>query len=395
MGIPGNDDMIRFLNVDEWNARPKIFHVGYFFEENCGDDMFRVVFQTLRHRLYPHHLALFRNHYRTFPEYNPSKDLIVVGGGDIVNQYFLNDSFRTDGLVKDAVSIGIPYTDNEPLLDFFRFICLRSSTDYNRLHHAHPDKFVYYPDLGFLIPRLLSLPPLPVAFPKHHHHHRPRMGVCLARTFFRLGVEMDYIPFIFHMAETLRTLMEEMDIYLIPFCTLRRKHLEDDNVIHSHILEFLRGDPRVVDTSTWEVNGDPVFHTYSIISHMDFMLCSRFHSHVFSMALRIPFVSFSKNRKVVNLMKENEMEDVMYPYQENQGLPIHLDPHDLARHILYHFHQRHELKHRLSEIMKRLSFHLDQFLAMWVQYINTHRMFPTLPSSTPEMNRSLSSFTTS
>ena len=358
----------RFLNVDEWNEKPKVYHVGYFFEKNCGDDMFRVVFQTLRDRYYPDVLLYFRNQYKTFPEYRADRDRIVLGGGDIVNEYFLNSLFRNDGVRKDAVSIGIPYVDNEWLLTYFQHVSLRSVSDWKRLSPSS-DRVHYYPDLGFLMPMLMG---------KHYYYsypaclsscrpRRPRLGVCLARTFFKVQTQPHYIQFIWNLVQAFSILAEQMDIYLIPFCTRSTKPLEDDNVIHQHVKEFFRADSRVVDTSPWVVQGDPVFHTYSLMSHMDCMLCCRFHSHVFSMALQIPFVSLSHNRKVVHLLQDFHVEDRCFPFEDVEGLPVNIKGDALAAFLLYQFDQQKQGSTWTPPCM-------NSFLAMWTHFIATGNM---------------------
>lgn len=379
---------IHLLDIDEWNARPRIFHVGYFFEKNCGDDMFRVVFQSLRNQYYPSHLAIFRNHYKHDPEFRADRDLLVFGGGDIVNRYFLNERFQTDGITKDAVSIGIPYIDDQHLLDHFRFLCLRSLTDYRRflLEGKDADRLCYFPDLGFLMPRILSLSR--VQFQHEWVSDRPRLGVCLARTFYRTGNETEYIAFILSLVATFQVLLEHMDIYLIPFCTNRKKRYEDDHVINRHILEFFREDPRVVDTSAWPIENDEVFRTYALLDKMDFLFCSRFHSHIFSICLKKPFVSFSQNRKVMNVMKEFHLEECVYPFENIEGLPVRLDPNHLARFVLHHFHRRHALADRLAEVMKVISLNMDRFITMWETYIRTHRMIPHPIEPVPETTSS-------
>ncbi len=64
--------------------KPKIFHYGYFNKFNCGDDAFVDVFKYLHRRYYPYckmsySLDLFEN-----------SDLVVLGGGDVINPFFLN-----------------------------------------------------------------------------------------------------------------------------------------------------------------------------------------------------------------------------------------------------------------------------------------------------------------
>jgi hypothetical protein len=366
---------IHLLDINEWNDRPRIFHVGYFFENNCGDDMFRIVLQCLRNMYYPNHLVLFRNHYKHYREFREDRDLIVFGGGDIVNRYFLNHEFQTDGRIKDAVSIGIPYVDDENLLNHFRTICLRSRTDYERfLKDDRGEKTLYFPDLGFLLPRIVSVSRIKLQ--PQWQSDRPRLGVCLARTFFRTGNETAYIKFILALVGVFQILLNHMDIYLIPFCTNRKKRHEDDNVINEHVLEFFRDDPRMIDTSSWVKESDDMFHTYTILSKMDFLFCSRFHSHIFAICLEKPFISFSQNRKVKNVMNEFHLKDLIYSFKNIEGLPINLDVEHLAQFILHHFHRRDIISDRLKALMTTVSLNMDRFITMWEMYIRTHRMIP-------------------
>jgi len=58
----------RFLNVDEWNRKPRWFHYGYFYEWNCGDDMFMRVWRYLHALAAPEndwtrYVVKFRNEY--------------------------------------------------------------------------------------------------------------------------------------------------------------------------------------------------------------------------------------------------------------------------------------------------------------------------------------------
>jgi len=354
------------LNIDTYNRRPRIYHIGYFYEDNCGDDMFRIVFRYLQRTHYPNRLCVFRNQYKSNePGYDPERDLIVFGGGDIINPYFLS-RLGQDSLVRHAVGVGIPFPDDTPLLRHFTTVFLRSTTDFMRVGY---DNTYYTPDLGFLLERFF-VPSRSLSSP------RPRLGLALTRTFFKMGFETQYIDLVVALCMTLRKLLVHFEIYLLPFCTNPRKHREDDRVLYSHILEFFHGEDRIHVLSN---QGEPVFHTYSVVREMDMVVCSRFHAHIFCLLHRTPLISFSKNRKTVNLMNEMGCSDLIYdgcPFYD--GIPTDVSPQDLYEFIMRVYQDRSVITTRFESLMSTIRLRVDDFLSVWEPFVRHNGRLPTV-----------------
>ena len=117
----------QFFNINTNNLIPneKVYNYliyGYYSKFNCGDDAFKIVFKEY-----------FKNNNKNNHKidfYNPSNinnlfsyfyDEIIIGGGDIVNSYFINPllKFNITNIPIKAISIGIPYLDNIHYLNYF------------------------------------------------------------------------------------------------------------------------------------------------------------------------------------------------------------------------------------------------------------------------------------
>lgn len=372
---------MRLLDVDAEAQRPRMYHIGYFYEKNCGDDMFRMVFRDLQARCYPDVRCIMRNHYKQqeigFVE---GRDLLVFGGGDIVNSYFLA-SLASDPRRKIAVGIGIPYIDNLGMLAPFSSVFLRSAVDLPRVS-ASRDNVLQFPDLGFWLPRMISRETLDLLHQQLpiQNTTRPRLGISMCRTFYKRGREQAYMKLILALCETIRMMVATMDVYLIPFCTNPRKHPEDDRVVMSHIKEFFREDPRVIDTSDWPLWHDEVIQTYAIIANMDFMVCSRFHSHIFAMCHNIPMISFSQNRKTINLMRETGLEDLVFPFLAMDGIPHGIDARDLVAFLMTRVETREAIRERLVILSGIHEARMDQFEIAWKGLIREMIPDKTIPT---------------
>ena len=58
---------------------------------------------------------------------------------------------------------------------------------------------------------------------------------------------------------------------------------------------------------------------------MDIIICERFHSHVFSVMLEKVFLSISHNKKCLNFMNENKLDNLIINNLYNIILNIRLN----------------------------------------------------------------------
>lgn len=134
------------LTPDYFNQKKlTVHHKGYFNEWNCGDDAFVLVFKYLN-KIYPHYTAIFNSNS------NANNNLVVYGGGDIINHYFLKNVSKND----IAFGIGIPYLSLIDELKKFKICYLRNYNDY--LNYKDIYNVRYIPDLVWLLPKIYPLP---------------------------------------------------------------------------------------------------------------------------------------------------------------------------------------------------------------------------------------------
>lgn len=347
----------RFYDIHEEMNKPRILHFGYFFEHNCGDDMFMLVFRFLQQKYYPMYSCFFRNEYKR--QDVTSKDLIIFGGGDIITPYFLKNI--DDGKQKFAVSVGCPYTAYFEFFKYFSLVTLRNPRDVQIVSAILPQQNIYsFPDLGFILPEIfVDAAVLP--------SDRMRIGLCLPRTYYGKRGGVDYMNFVVSTAKLVRQVLDawDCDVYLIPFCTNTKKHYENDYVLNEQILELCNTNH--VISVTLINNYDQVAFTYRLVRSMDFVICGRFHAHVFCIASQTPFVSLSCSRKCYELMHAYNIQDQMIQLRVNhEDKPIEYDPTVVMTQMIPMMDNRKTLRERLTHVYSQhIKPYCDAFLRFW------------------------------
>lgn len=322
----------RFLPIDHCQGRKfaAIQHFGYFSEYNCGDDMFQMIFQYLQKTYYPDLPILFLQDWKSSyaREDDDHHTLSIFGGGDIMNDYFLKEIMATpayDSQERWAISVGFPCPPKEEMVKKFSWITTRNKAD------VQFPVMQFFPDLGFLLPSILassSSGPVVVGGQEDESGTSTitpkfNLGISLYRTVFVKNKEEGYTQYVVEWCQFLRKLLRHNKhyvIHLIPFCIHPSKIQENDLVLNQHIKAFFEDEPRVVDISSLASfsSGNHVLYTYRYISQMDFMICGRFHSHVFSMASRVPFLSVANTRKCAQFLKNIDQEGLSIPIHDQE-----------------------------------------------------------------------------
>ena len=277
----------------------RVLVLGYYYQHNLGDDAFPLVMP-----------ALFPTHELTFSHggdlQNLDYDAVLVGGGDLVNDYFykrfvpLFQRFRTaqpHGRIM-AIGLGIPYPQliDQGYLDHFDHVFLRSQHDLLRVQRRLGSQFAHYlPDLAFGLP-----PPLPVAV---RHSALPCVGVflipsapvdALERLFWKLSKRYQLILYRFNTSGTQED-EQELNVLL----QNRLAHLW-----HRHPRSARKREPILLNNRAF----GPM-QMLDEMATLDLAICMRFHSHVFSALAGLPFLSIGKTRKVELLV-----EELAWPY---------------------------------------------------------------------------------
>jgi len=189
--------------------------------------------------------------------------------------------------------------------------------------------------------------------PKNNELH---LGIIITRTFYQRH-SLHYITFISNIARVLYCIVKEMQsrenvivfLHLIPFCISPHQRQENDILILQHIYDlFLLFSDHYPHIHIFKPSFtlQYVQEIYHKLSEMDFIICSRFHAHIFSIIHCVPFISFSCSRKCKLFMEYYGLEDNYYE------LPTNYDERPAP------FHVSHTLQFILSKIEKRKQIRL-------------------------------------
>ena len=249
----------------------RVFIVGYYYRNNYGDDLFMNVFKNY---FFKDQECIFINSDDLDMTSNQTMyniDLIVIGGGDILNYHFLNE-YRISNLLSFNVpiyfiGIGVSFENCTHFLDCADRVYVRSLQDKQFIikHNPYyPESFIHVlPDLAFMLqvnPTLYTSTELTI-------------GVCIPATWNYNNI---------HSLDQ-RLSEHGLSITYIPF-----------------------------DTSNDPINSDSLYlqrqgltHRITPVSNMDqchFILAGRFHCIIKCILHCIPCIPIVHTTKVANLL---------------------------------------------------------------------------------------------
>lgn len=269
----------------------KILVVGYYNHENYGDDMYLMSFP----KIFPRHQLQFVDIEKLKNYHEEDYDAIILGGGDVVNGYFIDKfkEWKTGVKFCCAYSIGIPYFSMvaDGHLDMFDHIICRNKRDTQRLIERFGyDHVSYLPDFVFI--NYLPTLTLRHRFP----NRRRKVSIFLAGPCLNDNV-------INKLARFLDKHSKEYDFEAYPFNTNPVNTKENDN---KGARKLKLAFPNLVI-----IESPPTFQ--DIIRQMRdsyFCICMRLHSNILSIMSATPFVSLFSTRKVRNLLFDHQLEDL-------------------------------------------------------------------------------------
>ncbi|AYV85544.1 MAG: putative WcaK-like polysaccharide pyruvyl transferase [Satyrvirus sp.] len=326
----------------------KILVLGYYGHHNIGDDVYEIIFHYIQDNFLPdteiHFIDpdILRTQLNIVTKYH----LVLLGGGDVINPYFMEVVQMIKKILPltkiIAISIGIPYPDlvNEyfPLLDL---VYIRNKRDKN-LRNSDVQNINYCPDLAFLLPTIYKSNNKKI-FSKDNFN----ICVVLARSYYHPLYQEEYQIFITKIARTLDKLSvlqidnKPVKIYFLPFNNDKNTNENDHIICHD--------TKKIMSTNTEVLEHYPnnnVKRVYYTIQNADYVICSRFHAHIFSIIHKVPFVSLSTTRKCYELMKEIGMKkQIFVPVLNELNVPV-----DFDEELFYQFLENNIMQHQKQKI---------------------------------------------
>jgi polysaccharide pyruvyl transferase WcaK-like protein len=282
---------LRYIKMNEEN----VLVLGFYNRKNTGDDAYTIA------------LPLIFNEAKriTFVsmddalEIPADVDVVVCGGGDIINDYFMN---KAQNLLKTfkgrvyAVSVGIPFADSTKYLHLFDHVFVRSTTDYElAIKEIGIKNVTYCPDAAVSIPvrkKVIST-----------NESVIRIGVCLAQPAFynnpkKSTLTNSFINAIINLRDTLHM---NIELHMVAF-NYSDNNRESDHIINDFIAKLLR--PYGIICIVYDSISSPVEMLDLFSDKIDVAICMRYHSVVFSLLTNTPFIALYSSSKVDNLIKD-------------------------------------------------------------------------------------------
>ena len=270
---------------------------GYYGKRNLGDDLMEKYLRDI-----------LKVPTINCTELNRVHDLhdIVLGGGDLLGEYFLIHVLTYVERMKAVfnkqprvlvVACGMPYRISERYAMIFTEVMLRHKDEFQYFEHL---TVTVVPDLAFFYK------PSPTAIKVHNPvPGKHSIGVFLARPIVRDSVER-YERIVISLAKYLDMLCEKDDkfiIYLLAFHRCKRSSWQNDLIMNREVYNQMTHKHRVYRHRD-VIEVDEMEH---IISSLSFGLCMRFHSHVLCIKHGVPFVSLHNTPKVRRLLDDVEL----------------------------------------------------------------------------------------
>ncbi len=319
-----------------------ILVLGFYDRQNIGDDSYKIAMPRIFSK---HHLHFKSADDLTDDDVYDSDgrekfDMIIVGGGDVINRYFMKRIkrvLRKFGGRIYAFSVGIPFpSEGEKYLGLFDHIYARSRVDYDvAVNIVGSANVTYLPDVSIVFSRTgMSLHGT-----RRLHFQAPgpprtkKIGICLAQPMFYKNPRGELI-----LDKLVRSInrinsIQHIELHLFSF-NYSTKESESDLVVNKKLFELLCNNHVPVINHT-EYASTTVQGVLKLIDSMDLVVASRYHSVMFSVIQKRVFVPLYVSHKIDSLL-----EDLSYPKDLRLKMdvcpsykPIDIDEDNILRSI--------------------------------------------------------------
>ena len=368
-----------FINInfnDEIVDHKRIIVIGYYDHRNMGDDQYLYAFNYINnHFLKVDTPVLLIDCDKLFDFDILPGDVIFVGGGDILNDYFLdkiNNKFSTLKNKIIAVSVGSPYIGtivNTNKLHVIDFLFVRTRQDLEIIsHYFNPDHVFYIPDISILSYNYYLELNQPKKKSIIHGIPLSSTGVYSIAKFasstvccgknqpgvlktiekitkriiaFSLNRHIyeknnkQYDNIVQNIADTVVFFIKQnYFIVFVPFNTSINTE-ESDIIIHREVYSIIKNNnPELIKNILLiEENFSPL-EVVSLYKFFYFYVPMRFHAVLFSIYGKIPFVPVFTTKKIKNILLDIDFCGDYYELKKDvNDIPLELESSVLIEKI--------------------------------------------------------------
>lgn len=356
--------------------------IGYYEHYNFGDDQYKISFTKLfADYILCDYTVDFYNCDKIHDYIFSDDDIIIIGGGDVLNPYFLNKinkRFRSAQNLIIAFSVGLPYTQilvETDKLDIIDYIFLRTNQDIEIFkRYFNKDRVFYIPDLSYLVStnynsnkrmhiaesnKLDEFDKLEIITKiKREDPGKQIICLCLSRHVYNVNYKREYANIINNLCVFVKYLIKQnYHVVFLPFNTNSDNPNENDILINNDVISKLE-----LTNTTNITNIDTTLNEYQlqgVLKNSNVCVCMRFHAILFSIYNNVPFIPLYTTRKINNLIRDISWE---YSYRlptNEKFIPTNIDI-DVLKALLMQLNSQFQqnIYQKLLHINKNLFAHM-------------------------------------
>lgn len=346
----------------------RILILGFYDRSNAGDELYKDAISNILGDCYEITFMCFDD----IPANNPTSilvnvDTVICGGGDIINSYFM---LKAQTLLSNftgtvyAFSVGIPYEADAHFLHLFDHVFVRSTRDFTIACTEVGERNVTrIPDATFAV--------LGKGQGKHTDYiinrdeNKYNIGVCLAQPAFDENPNAESI--IDNIAHALHDIYRSKqcicNIHLIMFNYMESSHTECDLYVNTLLQKRLIA--LQVPSASIHIprHLTAPLKIYQYMKQLNWVLCMRYHSFVFTYTLNIPCTVICCTPKMTGIMKDFQSPLITY---YNADLDTQGRPSSIEANILYALYGRSisiSSSNHQGNSRKHISYNIQHWLA--------------------------------
>lgn len=349
--MESNLDLEKIKKVHLLNNIKNIYVIGYFGHGNLGDEQYKITFNFIFNTFLPKNdLNNYNINYLDCDtikkhEFNDT-DIIILGGGDILNDYFLDKvilKFRNKPNKIIAVSVGIPYIDiiiNTNKLNIIDYIFVRTKQDLDLFkEYFHVHRIFYLPDISYYLLNQVKLTLTnPTVDPKTQNllkkldsikKHKKIVAITLSQHIHSDNLEMNahYNNLIQNFSQFVKYLLTfDYHVVFLPFNTNQSNSgtHENDILIHNDISDCIKSNSNLNQITNIDFTIEPNI-ILQLYDYFYITVPMRFHATLFSIYKCVPMLPIFTTRKIKNLLLDINYNFSLELRCNDRDLPINLD----------------------------------------------------------------------
>jgi hypothetical protein len=338
-----------------------IYVIGYYNHHNLGDEQYRITFTTMFER-YLADFQFYTLHFLHCDDLDKhtftSKDVIILGGGDVLNDTFLDAisrKFRGKTNKVLAVSVGIPYMHivvDTKKLAIIDFVFLRTQQEMGVLQeYFTPQRVFYLPDISYFLINEergdVIAPNVPEAKTGEYasilqtlrtvksRHSKKILCISLNRNIYHPAHTLQYDTFVHGFAKcVIKWIHAGFFCVFLPFNTCHisepDSNVENDTLIHTDVIRVM-GQQGTLESEHLVQNTLNIHHALRVTEVMalyPFFYATvpmHFHACLFSTYFHVPMLPIYTSKKVRNLLFDIGWTH-SYPLPVNENnVPVHFN----------------------------------------------------------------------